>query len=263
LAEEQTALRRVATLVARGAAPGAVFAAVTEEIGQLLAVSSAAMGRYDPEGTVTSVGAWGTAVDNFPVGRCGIPRGTNLLTTVFMTGRAARMDDYADASGPLGVAARKAGFRSAVGMPIIVEGQPWGVVIVAVTGEQLLPADTEERLASFTELVATAIANAGTRAELAASRARVVAAADDTRRRIERDLHDGTQQRLVAIGLELRVARAAVPPQLDELGRQLSHISEELTSAFEELRELSHGIHPAILSKGGLIPALSALRRRS
>ena len=114
--------------------------------------------------------------------------------------------------------------------------------------DESLPADTEARLANFTELLATAIANAESRADLAASRARVVAAADEMRRRIERDLHDGTQQRLVTLGLELRAARAAIPPQFGDLERRLSGVTDELNSVFEELREISHGIHPAILS---------------
>jgi signal transduction histidine kinase len=131
------------------------------------------------------------------------------------------------------------------------------------SGEEPLPADTEARLASFTELLATAIANAESGADLAASRARVVAAADETRRRIERDLHDRAQQRLVSLGLELRAAQAAVPPQLDKLERDVSRIADGLTSVFDELREISRGIHPAILSEGGLRPALKALARRS
>jgi signal transduction histidine kinase len=126
-----------------------------------------------------------------------------------------------------------------------------------------LPADTESRIADFAELVATAIANAEARTELTASRARIVAAADETRRRIERDLHDGTQQRLVSLGLELRAAQAGVPPQLGELGRELSHVADGLAGVFDELREIAHGIHPAILSEGGLGPALKALSRRS
>jgi signal transduction histidine kinase len=118
-------------------------------------------------------------------------------------------------------------------------------------------------MANFTELVATAIANAESRAELTASRARVVAAADDTRRRIERDLHDGTQQRLVSVGLELRVAQAIVPPELDDLQGQLAQIVQDVGAALNDLQEVSRGIHPAILSRGGLGPALRALARRS
>jgi signal transduction histidine kinase len=173
------------------------------------------------------------------------------------------MDSYADADGPAGVTARELGLGSSVGTPVIVEGRLWGVMMASSTPEQPLPADTEARLASFTELVATAIANAQSRAELVASRARIVAAADQTRRRIERDLHDGIQQRLVSLGLELGAAQATVPPQLGELEGRLARVAEELVRVFDELREISHGIHPAILSEGGLEPALTALRRRS
>jgi signal transduction histidine kinase len=173
------------------------------------------------------------------------------------------MDSYADASGPVGLAARETGFRSSVGTPIIVEGRLWGVVIAGSSDDETLPPDTETRLAGFTDLVATAVANAESRSALATSRARIVAASDDTRRRIERDLHDGTQQRLVSLGLELRAAQAEVPPQFRELEGKLSHVANELASVFDELREISHGIHPAILSERGLGPALRALARRS
>jgi signal transduction histidine kinase len=263
LAEEQAALRRVATLVAAGTAPEELFAAVAAEVGQLLAVTSAAVGRYEPDGTVTSVAAWGTAATGFPVGGRWVPEGTNLTTIVFETGRPARIDTYADASGALSVAARETGCRSEVATPITVEGRLWGVVVAGTSAEPPLPADTEARLANFTKLVATAIANAEGRAELMASRARIVAATDEARRRIERDLHDGTQQRLVSLGLELRAVQAAVPPQLGELEAALSRVVEELANVFNELREISHGIHPAVLSEGGLEAALGALRRRS
>jgi signal transduction histidine kinase len=182
---------------------------------------------------------------------------------VFETGRPARIDNYAIASGSLDVAAREAGLRSAVATPITVEGRLWGIVVAGTSGERPLPADTEARLASFTKLVATAIASAQSRVELMASRARVVSASDEARRQIARDLHDGTQQRLVSLGLELRAVQAAVPSQLGELEGALSRVVGELTSVFDELREISRGIHPAILSEGGLEAALRALRRRS
>ncbi|HEY3671241.1 MAG TPA: GAF domain-containing sensor histidine kinase [Acidimicrobiia bacterium] len=263
LAEEQAALRRVATLVAQGAAPEAVFAAVTEEIGHLLPVDSAAMGRFAPDGTQTYVASWGRAVGWIPVGSQWKTGGRNIGTLVFETGRPVRIDDYADASGMAADIAREQGIRSSVGTPIIVEGRLWGSVGAASSGEAPLPADSEARLASFTDLLATAISNAETRAELAASRTRIVAAGDETRKRIERDLHDGTQQRLVSLVLELGAVQAAMPFELGALERRLGHVSEELTRVFEELRELSHGIHPAILSKGGLVPALRSLGRRS
>jgi signal transduction histidine kinase len=266
LAEEQAALRRVATLVARGAPPEEVFAAVTEEVGRLLSVEYAHLGRYESDGTtMTIVAGWGRIGD--PIAPRGGRRwslgGKNVSTLVFETGRAARIDGFADASGPLGVAAREDGVDSGAGTPVIVEGRLWGVMSTHLPLGQPLPADTEARLASFTELVATAIANAESRAELKASRARIVAAADETRRRIERDLHDGIQQRLVSLGLELRAAQATVPPQLGELECALSRVAEGLETVFDELREISRGIHPAILSEGGLGPALRTLARRS
>jgi signal transduction histidine kinase len=265
LAAEQAALRRVATLVARGAAPEEVFAMVTEEIGQLLPVEFAITGRFEPEAVVTSVAAWGApVVAGFPVGsRWGL-EGKNLVTIVRDTGRPARVDRFAHASGPIGVAGRAGGFRSAVGAPIVVESRLWGVICVGSTAlESLLPADTEARLVSFTELVAMAIANAESRVELNASRARIVAAADQTRRRIERDLHDGTQQQLVSLMLELRAAQTNQNPPVGELKARLAATERGLAKVFEELREISRGIHPAILSRGGLGPAITALARRS
>src|ERR1035441_4098474 len=165
--------------------------------------------------------------------------------------------------GPASYVVRKVGYDTAVGAPVIVEGHLWGLIGASSTLEQPLPPDTEARLASFTELVATAIANADSRAELMASRARIVAAADDTRRRIERDLHDGTQQQLVSLMLELRAVQAALPPQSVELRGELSRIAERAKDVFDQVREISHGIHPAILSESGLTPALKALARRS
>jgi signal transduction histidine kinase len=150
-----------------------------------------------------------------------------------------------------------------VGAPILVDGRVWGAAIVGSSRPEPLPPDTETRLADFTDLVATAIANAETRAQLTASRARIVAAADDARRRIERDLHDGAQQRLVSLGLELRTTEASVPPDLHPLKERISHLVTSVAGISEEVQEISRGIHPAILSKGGLGPALKALARRS
>jgi signal transduction histidine kinase len=264
LAEEQAALRRVATLVARGAAPEEVFTAVSGEVGQLLPVDQAALCRYEPEGALTFVAQWGSVTARFPVGSRWMLGGRNVGTLVFQTGRPARADYNAESSsGPIGAGIRQAAFRSAIGTPIIVDGRLWGTISVASQREQPLPADSEARLVSFTELVATAIANADSRAELMASRARIVAAADEARRRIERDLHDGIQQHLVSLMLDLRTVQAAVPPGLAELEGGLSRIADRLTGVFDHARELSQGIHPAILSERGLTPALKALARRS
>ena len=182
-AAEQAALRRVATLVARAAPPEEVFAAVTTEVRRLFAVDLTAMGRYNPDGTVTYVGLSTTG----DVGAAGVrvcrSGGRNIATLVFETGRPARIDDYSSASGPSADLVRGFGTRAAVGVPISVEGRLWGVMM-AMSSEQRLPADTEARLADFTELVATALANAENQAQLTASRARIVAAADQARRRI-------------------------------------------------------------------------------
>jgi signal transduction histidine kinase len=262
LADEQAALRRVATLVARGVPPAEVFAAVAEEAGRLLGTDLAAMLRFEPDETVTTVAGWSRAGGQPPVGtRYPIEEGT-LSALMLRTGRPARIDSYADVPGPVAALARQLGIRSSVGCPITVEGRLWGAATVSSKRPGPLPADTEARVAGFTELAATAIANTQARAELAASRARIVQSADQTRRRIERDLHDGLQQRLVSLELELRATQAAVPTQLPELGAQLARVAEGLGEALEELRELSHGIHPAILSEGGLGPALRALTCR-
>jgi GAF domain-containing protein len=263
LAEEQAALRRVATLVARGTPPEELFAAVVEEVAQLLPVAFAAMGRYESDGTMTNVATSSRVVERFPVGRRWPLDGKNVSTIVAQTGRAARIDNYADAPGPLAAAIREGGLHTSIGTPIIVDGRLWGVMTASAGPEQSLPADTEARLANFTELLATAIANTASREALAASRARIVAAADEMRRRIERDLHDGIQQRLVSLGLEVRGAQAGAPLQLGELEGLLSRVADGLVSVFDELREISRGIHPAILSEGGLKPAISALCRRS
>jgi signal transduction histidine kinase len=262
-AEEQGALRRVATLVARGAAPEEVFAAVAAEAGRLLRADATLMSRYDPDAKATVVGAWTRA------GRTPAPLGTRLSlggrdlhTLVFQSGRPARMDDYGEASASAAAAdiARKTGVRSGVGVPISVEGRLWGVIGIASGHE--LPADTEARLAGFTELAATAIANAETQAALTASRARLVATTDHARRRIERDLHDGVQQRLVSLALRLREAQAALP-EGGELAQRLDGAVSEANGVLEELREVARGIHPAILTESGLRPALRALARRA
>jgi PAS domain S-box-containing protein len=209
LGDEQAALRRVATLVAQGASPQALFEAVAEEVGRLLPVSSATMGRFEPDGSVTTVASWSTTEAAFPTGRRWPTEGTNVAWMVLQTGRSARIDDFSAATDPIGVAAREAGIKSAVGSPIVVKGHLWGVM-TATSTEGPLPPDTEARLASFTELVATAIANAESSAEIAASRRRIVAASDDARRRIVRDLHDGAQQRLVHTVITLKLAQQAL-----------------------------------------------------
>jgi signal transduction histidine kinase len=265
LLAEQAALRRVATLVARGIQPAEIFSAVAEEIRRLLGADSAGIGRFEPDGSsVVVVGAAGEVLVTSPVGTRVELRDYMPPAVVWRTGRPARLDEdlWSSASDPVAVGLRELGIRSIVASPIIVEGRLWGVV-TAWTRQCLFPSDAADRMADFTELVATAVGNAESRAELAASRTRIVAAADETRRRIERDLHDGTQQRLVSLGLELRLAQSTVPAGLPELETKIGRVAGELNGVVEDLREIARGIHPAILSDGGLGPALRTLARRA
>jgi signal transduction histidine kinase len=262
LADEQAALRRVATLVARGVPEGELFGAVIEEVGRLFGADLAGMIRYEPDVAVTPVAAWGAAgehpawPDRWPSDE------VDPATLIARTRRAVRID-WSGVTGAIATLLRDVGIRSSVGSPILVDGRLWGALAVHTRRPHPFPPDTESRLENFTELVATAISNIQARAELAASRARIVEATDAERRRIERDLHDRAQQRLVSLGLELRAAQAAVPPQFGRLKRELSRVAEGLASVFEELREIACGIHPAILSEAGLEAALRALGRRS
>jgi signal transduction histidine kinase len=260
-AEEQAALRRVATLVARGAPPDEVLTAVTGEAGRLLHAGHATMGRYDPDGTLTVVAAWDSTGIALPVGSRWTSGRHALHTMIFQTGRPARIDDYTEIPGPVGAAVRELGIRAAVGGPVSVEGRLWGSL--GVESRAALPADTEVRLAGFTELAATAIANAEAQAALTASRARIVAACDDTRRRIERNLHDGAQQRLVSLTLNLRAAEAALPAGTGAAAQQMDDVAAGLDGVLDDLREIARGLHPAILAESGLQPALKTLARRS
>ncbi len=210
---EQAALRRVATLVAQGVPPVEIFSAVSDEVAGLFGAQAGVL-RFEHDGpAVVFVGVSKTF--DLPVGTRWEFQPGMASAEVYRTGCSARIDalDWSSASGPVAAAARRLGIVSNVGRPIVVEGRLWGAMVVASTDE-LLPVGTGGRLEKFTGLVATAIANAESRSELAASRRRIVAASDEARRRIERDLHDGTQQRLVSLGLAARTAEpAAVDPR--------------------------------------------------
>jgi signal transduction histidine kinase len=262
LADEQAALRRVATLVAEGATPQRVFDAVRHEVARMFNAPLSGLLRYDGNGTVTQL----AASDGYrgPIERSWSVEGDeSAVARVCRTGLPARSDYTRPAQGSIAAAARDACTRSAVGVPVVVDGAFWGVMAVGTREAEPLPADLEGRLAKFTELLATAIANAEGRAELDASRARIVATADATRRRIERDLHDGAQQQLVSLALEVRAAQASVPEEMNQHRDELSHIAEGLTTALDGLRETALGLHPAILAEGGLGPALKTLAHRS
>ena len=265
LLAEQAALRRVATLVARGIDPTEIFLAVAEEVRLLLDADSAGIARFEPDGTtvVVSGGAGDLPVD-LPVGSRLELRDYMAPGMVWRTGHSAQVDEdaWTDVPDPVAAALRELGVRSMAASPIMIEGRVWGVVN-AMTTRGPFPAGTADRMADFTELVATAVGNAESRAEVAASRARILTAADEARRRIERDLHDGTQQRLVSLGLQLRLAQSAVPAGLPGLQAELGRVADQLNGAVEDLREIARGIHPAILSEGGLRPALRTLARRA
>jgi signal transduction histidine kinase len=286
LLEEHAALRRVAVLVAKGPSPTEVCSAVAEELRGMLGIDDVGVCRYDSDRTALLIAATGDSARRSPVGtRMDLDDHENRMETprryaiwqVWRTGRPARYDadrSNADRSNadrsddvtgshpvlPSGL--RWNDVRSVVACPIVVDGRLWGTV-GAWSNRTPLPPDTIERLSNFTELAAMAIGNAQSRAELAASRARIVAAADETRRRIERNLHDGAQQRLVTLGLRLRLTHDSVPEELPELRARIAAATEEVTEVIEELREMARGIHPAILSESGLGPALRTLARRS
>jgi signal transduction histidine kinase len=262
LAQEQAALRRIATLVARGAETGEVFAAVAREVSEVMHLPVAAVQRYEDDDTTTVIAAWSDRPHPFQPGTRWPFHAAGLAARVRQAGRAGRVVDYSRRRGAFAAKAREMGLHSVAGAPIIVDGAVWGLVTIAST-DGPIPDGAEARLAEFTELVGTAIANTQSRSELSASRARIVAAADETRRRLERDLHDGIQQRLVSLALKARTIEMMTPQPTGEIQGGLSLLADGLGTALDELREISHGIHPAILSEAGLGPALEALARRS
>jgi PAS domain S-box-containing protein len=262
LANEQSALRRVATLVAQGAEPRSVFDAVCEETGRLLNATTVNLAHFDPDGINVTIAGWSLRDVHVPTGMRLPLDGDSINVVVRDTGASARFDSYETASGELAAALRRLGIRSEVGAPVVVEGAIWGALIAGTDEPQPLPPGTELRLANFAELIATAVSNAMARSELVASRARIAQAADEQRRQIVRDLHDGAQQRLVntIMTLQLVQSRPDLHPDAAEL------IGESLRSAqsgIEELRELAHGLHPAILTNRGLAAAAEALALRA
>ncbi len=264
VAQEQAALRRVATLVALGDPPPEVFRAVASETGRVLGAKDSVVARFEPDGTASVAGAWDRPGPP-SLGWRWTASESSLGGQVKRAGTPVRVSSYDDASPAESAWAREHGICSSVGSPVIVEGRPWGMILAYFGSDAPARPDdeVEQRLHAFTELVAMAVANTESRAQLGASRARVIAAADEARRRIERDLHDGTQQRLISLALELRAAQGRLPAGQRDVAAQWSSIAQGLTDAIEELREISRGVHPAVLEKGGLGPALRALVRRA
>jgi PAS domain S-box-containing protein len=264
LADEQAALRRVATAVAAELEPAQLFALITEEIGRLLGVGSSYVLRYDDDSqTAEVIGAWADdGVERMPNGTTVPLDGDTVVPTVWRTGRPARVASFDGMEGELAALLRARGLYGSLGAPVTVAGRLWGAMVLSQTTPEPLAPGTEDRLVNFAELAGQAIANAAAREELAASRARIVEAGDAERRRLERNLHDGAQQRLVATSLSVRLAasRAKADPQLRGM---LERAGDELSLALEELRELARGLHPAILSDLGLGPALETLAERA
>ena len=264
LVEEQAALRRVATLVAQGASPAAVFDAVAAEMEALLQTDGGlTMCRYEPDGELTIVAHRGAQVPQLPPGkRIRHDDPHSVTATVRRTGQPARQDTYTDTHGSIGHVIERLRFRSGVGVPILVDGDVWGVTVANWMGEQPPPPETERRMAQFGELLDTAIANADGRDQLNASRARLLTTADDVRRRVVRDLHDGAQQRLVHGIVSLKLARRALQDDDRELPSLLDEALEHVELGNAELRELAHGILPANLTRSGLRAAIQSIVSR-
>ena len=264
LADEQAALRRVATLVASGVPPSRVFGQVTEEVARLLAMPGASVLRYDGARTATVVGGWsedGTLT--LPLASTFDLDGDTVVAKVLRTGSPQRVDRYQDTMGHLAETLQRSGYQAAVAAPVTVGGRLWGALAAATRSEEPLPDGLEQRLRNFAELVAQALANADAYEQLAASRARIVEAGDAERRRLERNLHDGAQQRFVALALDLTLLGATLEKDPPAARKTLTAAQDQLAQGLEELRELARGIHPAVLTDRGLGPALQALVRRA
>ncbi len=264
LAEEQAALRRVATLVASNPEPSEVFASVCAEVASVLGVKSTNLTRFEDDRTQTILAGWSLpGAPVFPT-RGGVPLDSDAaVTKVARSGRAARVDDYSPLTGRLPAMIRAAGIASAVAVPITVGGELWGAVVASSGTPNGFPPDTEKRMAGFAVLVADALASADAREKLAASRARIVEVGDAERRRLERNLHDGAQQRLVSLALLLRELEASLELRPERAKELAGQARDELALALDELRELARGIHPAVLSDRGLQMAVETLVSRA
>jgi signal transduction histidine kinase len=260
VAEEQAALRRVATLVASGAEAPAIFRAVAEEAGRLLRAASAATIRYD-DGRAVTVGRWHDGEPRGFVVGTSVPLedSDGLTAIVFRTGQSARIDDYRGVRGEAAAMMRHNGYGTAVAAPVVAAGRTWGLVLVASNAPDTLGPDAERRLGDFAELVALGLESAEAREQLNASRLRILEAGMNERRRLERNLHDGAQQRLVSLAIQLRVLETRLAAGPEGARNLVSGARTELDLAMKELRELARGLHPAILTQRGLTAALGSL----
>jgi PAS domain S-box-containing protein len=262
MADEQTALREVATLVARGAEPRAVFDAVCEVTGRLIDAAVVNLSRFTSDGFSVTMAGWSQHGNHVPPGTRLPLDGQSVGVLVKRTRAPSRVDNYDTVSGQLAAQVRELGIRSGVGAPVIVDGSVWGVLIAGTDQSEPLLAGTELRVASFAELVATAVSNATARSELIESRARMITAFDAARRRVTRDLHDGAQQRFVSAIINLQLAQQKWSSEPEPAKDLLDHALQDATSGIQELREIAAGIHPAILTHRGLSAALDSLAAR-
>jgi signal transduction histidine kinase len=263
LVREQAALRRVATLVAREPSSQEVFAAVTQEAGLLLGAQTTNLMRVENPRLAVIVAGWSRGAAHVPVGSTGLLDGRGLVGQILLTGKPSRVDDFDEVGGHVAAAMRGLGLRSGVAGPIIVGGRIWGALVASTAEPRPMPAGTEDRVAAFAELVSYAIENTETRQELAASRARLVQAADEARRRIERDLHDGAQQRLLATAMTLTLLSQRIDRDPDAARDLLASAREQLDGGLAELRDLARGLHPTVLTDRGLAAAVESLAQRA
>jgi PAS domain S-box-containing protein len=259
LAQEQAALRRVATLVAHGSPPSDVLEAVAAEMRGVLDADGVTLSRYEPDDAVTVVAHAGSEEQRVPSGTKVSHRGENVTSLVRRTTRPARLEHREGARSAIAELSRDSAVRASVGAPIVVEGRLWGIAIANWRGTESPPAGTEERMAQFAELLDTAIANAESRDQLAASRARLITEADEARRRVVRDLHDGAQQRLVHTVVTLKLAQQALQEDDDGVEPLIGEALEQAERGNEELRELAHGILPSALTRGGVGAGVGAV----
>jgi signal transduction histidine kinase len=229
---------------------------------RLLDADGVTLGRFEPDDEITVVAHRGWEGSELPVGTRFSHKGQSVTAEVHRGLRPSRMVRFDAADGSIAEYLREHGVRSSVGAPIIVDGRPWGVAVVYWTRDEPPPADTEERIGQFAKLLETAIANADGREQLLASRARLLVAGDEARRRVVRDLHDGAQQRLVQAVLALKLAERALEDDDPGARSLVTEALEAVEQGNQELRELAHGILPTILTRGGLQPAVEASVKR-
>jgi signal transduction histidine kinase len=263
IVREHAALRRLAILVARQPSTAEVFAAVTEEAGRVLGAQTTNLMRVENPELAVIVAGWSEGAAHVPVGSTGLLDGRGLVGKILKSGRPSRVEDFDEVGGAVAEAMRSLGLRSGVAGPVIVGGRIWGALVACSADPEPPPPGTEDRIAAFAQLISLAIENAETREELAASRARLVAAADEARRRIERNLHDGAQQRLLATALTLTLLDQRLERDPEGASSLLASAREELDRGLCELRELARGLHPAVLTDRGVEAAVRSLVQRA